>query len=79
MRSRPVDISLFELVMECPDVGGGMWRLIYINMLKGGDERPRGTWWVVSFPSPRCEFSPTSQDKRTTMREAYAIAGTLID
>ena len=26
------------------------------KMFKGGDERPHGMWWVVSFPSPRCEF-----------------------
>ena len=41
MLSCPVDISLLELLTECPDDGGEMWILI-INMLKGGDERPHG-------------------------------------
>ena len=27
-------------------------------MLKGGDERPHGMWWVVSFSPRKCEFSP---------------------
>ena len=56
MLSCPVDISLLELLTECPDNGGEMWILI-LNMLKGGDERPHGMWWVVSFSPPRCEFS----------------------
>ena len=38
------------------------------KMLKGGDERPHGMWWVVSFSPPKCEFSPTSQVERATMR-----------
>ena len=46
---------MLELLTECPDDGGEMWILI-INMLKGGDERPHGMWWVVSFSPPRCEF-----------------------
>ena len=41
MLSCPVDISLLELLTECPDDGGEMWILL-INMLKGGDERPHG-------------------------------------
>ena len=28
----------------------------YNNMFKGGDERPHGMWWVVSFSPPKCEF-----------------------
>ena len=46
------------------------------KMLKGGDERPHGMWWVVSFSPPRCEFSPTSQVERATMRGVY---GALVD
>ena len=47
---------------------GGEMVVIVIKMLKGGDERPHGMWWVVSFSPPQCEFSPSSQVERATMR-----------
>ena len=50
----PVDVSLLEQLMEWPDdvenCGDNN------KLLKGGDERPHGMWWVVSFSPPRCEF-----------------------
>ena len=46
------------------------------KMLKGGDERPLWLWCFVSFSPPRCEFSPTSQVERATMRGVY---GALVD
>ena len=50
------------------------------KMLKGGDERPLWLWCFVSFSPPRCEFfTSRTKTERATMREAYAIAGTLID
>ena len=41
--------------------GGGEMAGTNNKMLKGGDERPHGMWWVVSF-------SPSSQVERATMR-----------
>ena len=37
-------------------VDGGEIVVMDNKMLKGGDERPHGMWWVVSFSPPRCEF-----------------------
>ena len=43
--------------MRCTDDGGDIV-VTDGKMLKGGDERPHGMWWVVSFLPPKCEFSP---------------------
>ena len=72
-----MDVSVSEQLIELPDEVDNCGNIN--KVLKGGDERPRGTWWVVSFSSPRCEFSPTSQDRACTHAWAYAIAGTPID
>ena len=70
---------MLETGVKCSD-DGGETVVTGDKMLKGGDERPLWLWCFVSFSPPRCEFF-TSRTKieRATMREAYAIAGTLID
>ena len=63
----PMDIHVGIECGNSADDGGEM--VVTTNkMLKGGDERPHGMWWVVSFSPPKCEFSPTSQVERATMR-----------
>ena len=47
------------------------------KLLKGGDERPHGMWWVVSFSPPKCEFF-TSQT-RTERASIGGPYGTPID
>jgi len=53
---------------NCGGMFGWWWKMVvtYNNMFKGGDERPHGMWWVVSFSPPKCEFSPSSQDRACT-------------
>ena len=55
MPSCMMDGSCWKQVMRGMD-DGGEFVVTGNKMLKGGDERPHGMWWVVSFSPPRCEF-----------------------
>ena len=73
MLSCPVDISLLELLTECPDDCGEMWILI-INMLKGGDERPHGCGGLSRSRRLSARSRLRTKTERATMRGAYAFA-----
>ena len=79
MLIRPMDIRCQKQVLRCSDDGGGI-AVTDNKLFKGGDERPLWLWCFVSLSPPRCEFfTSRTKTERATMREAYAIAGTLID